>query len=154
MTGAYEGEVPGRAGLTIRGPYQHMMLGLYRPIVRDIGNVSHGGAVAPTFLSLYGGVKQYQKGRKRLEIFADGTTSPSPPCNQARFYRKYFGAVPSPKISRIRVAIAEGESIERRVESGYGDGCPLSSPPGVEWGGVWAPAELPQPRPETHCGVF
>jgi len=26
-------------------------------------------------------VEQYQNGQKRLEIFADGTTSPSPPCS-------------------------------------------------------------------------
>ena len=57
------------------------------PVMWDIGNVPipHYGAVAPTLLRLYGGVKQYQKGRMRLKIFADGTVNPSPPCSQAWF---------------------------------------------------------------------
>ena len=67
-------------GLTIRG---HTNISrANRPIVWGIGNVNTMGRLLP-LLRLYGGVKEYQD-RKRLEILADWTTSPSPPCSQAR----------------------------------------------------------------------
>ena len=67
-----------------------LLCGLHRYSVNtgNQGRTNHSGtpykrkAAAPTAPSCgILAVKQYQKGRKRLEIFADGTTSPTPPCS-------------------------------------------------------------------------
>ena len=73
-----------------------------------IGNVPHDGAVDPTLLCLYGGVKQHQKGRKRLEILQTGQRAHRHHAARQGSKKIFETNAPPPKKWRRRVASAKG----------------------------------------------
>ena len=83
----------------------------------------------PTLLRLYGGVKQYQKGRQRLEILQTGQRAHRHHAARHGSKEKYLGRMPLPK----HIEASSGERL----------GSVVSSP--AESGA--------KPRQETHFGI-
>jgi len=129
--------------------YINIRRGANRHIMWDIGNVLHGGAVAPNLLRLYGGAKQYQKARYlyRRDNQSNATMQPG-----TVLEKNIWGQcpknieTPSGERRRPKNRAPSGGSVRKEVPpqpiKGMGECLKLSN---EFWG---------KPRPEMHFGPF